>query len=911
MSNFTISLKLKADGIEKLLNALNLKLNEIVEVGSEPIEMTADISDIENKAETVKEELEEITEPKEVKIEFDPANLLKNIGQVGLGFNAIISVVNKLNNSLGSLITASNVQEKATNDLISALRTQGQATEENIKAYHDFANAIQAVTLSGDEQNLKLIAMSVTMGIHEEKRQEAVKGAIGLAKAFETAGLSQETAMKGLALAYQGEYSMLQRYIPALRNASDEMEKMTILQEAMANGFTMAQQEVHTSRGALIQYQNEVGDLKEHLGDLIKEIQVLVSEAILPVVRILNANPGLIKNLAISVGSLATAIGLVKGIMIAKIPVMTAYGTIKAALITKTNMLTASKVALTAAMKANPFGLVAVALAMLINGIVLLTSRLSRLRREKAMTDEVMQIEFPEFNIPDFNDSDSITSAEDRYRRELDLLNLKRQNNYEVTEELKEMYEQYAAFLLDKYGEDSIEYQQLLRDKLRFEADRANEQIRIERERANELARLEKERLDTARKNEQALWDFRQAKLKQEDPERARLQQQLRDTRKFYEDRRAMLIASGLSDSEITEQMNNTLINLEVKFWDDRIEAQTQARKKAQEEERKAREQALKAELDHQRAIAQATFEFEQEKLMLTDPFQARLNSQIRAMEQFFDRRKELLIEAGYSEAQILEHQQEAIKRLEQDAMLQRLRTSANGLGQMAENFKAFGKTGFEISKRLQQAQVLLETPAAAFAAYRAVVGIPVIGTALAPIAFAAAIAMGAKQLKAIEKAKPPTFEKGGLLRGATHRDGGIIIEAEGDEYITNKKRVNELGVGLFDFINFAPLEQVKKAFSNLALPPIMHKQVPSPVMALGGAVSAIRNQESGDRMQEVGYDGLLNEILSSINDLKEVVENKELTVNNYITANEVIRQASKALISEASAKGSIIRSSF
>jgi hypothetical protein len=75
------------------------------------------------------------------------------------------------------------------------------------------------------------------------------------------------------------------------------------------------------------------------------------------------------------------------------------------------------------------------------------------------------------------------------------------------------------------------------------------------------------------------------------------------------------------------------------------------------------------------------------------------------------------------------------------------------------------------------------------------------------------------------------------LLKGNSHSQGGILIEAEGDEFVTSKDRVKSLGSGLFTFLNFAPLSQVRAVLGNIAFPAF---PVPEPKLAYasGGAVS-------------------------------------------------------------------------
>ena len=45
-------------------------------------------------------------------------------------------------------------------------------------------------------------------------------------------------------------------------------------------------------------------------------------------------------------------------------------------------------------------------------------------------------------------------------------------------------------------------------------------------------------------------------------------------------------------------------------------------------------------------------------------------------------------------------------------------------------------------------------------------------------------------------------FPNGGLLNGAPHEEGGILIEAEGDEFIIKKNSVNRSTIGMLEYIN-------------------------------------------------------------------------------------------------------------
>jgi hypothetical protein len=168
---------------------------------------------------------------------------------------AIGSVVNKAKQYVSLALTQESAERKLEKQL-----------GKNIDEWKAYASSLQGVTTVGDEATLALIQTADALGISSNQIQEATEGAIGLAERFSEVGLSQKNAMKGIALAYEGNFTQLQRYIPALRSAETEAEKMALLQKNMSEGFLLAVDSAKTSEGQIIQYQNAVGDLQEALG---------------------------------------------------------------------------------------------------------------------------------------------------------------------------------------------------------------------------------------------------------------------------------------------------------------------------------------------------------------------------------------------------------------------------------------------------------------------------------------------------------------------------------------------------------------------------------------------------------------------------------------------------------------------
>tara|TARA_R110000824_G_scaffold112892_1_gene262350 strand:- start:143 stop:457 length:315 start_codon:yes stop_codon:yes gene_type:complete len=72
----------------------------------------------------------------------------------------------------------------------------------------------------------------------------------------------------------------------------------------------------------------------------------------------------------------------------------------------------------------------------------------------------------------------------------------------------------------------------------------------------------------------------------------------------------------------------------------------------------------------------------------------------------------------------------------------------------------------------------------------------------------------------------PKKYPAGGMLNGASHEGGGILIEAEGNEFITRTDSVNEETLPVLEYIN-----------ETGELPPISNAMERVENYQLGGAV--------------------------------------------------------------------------
>lgn len=186
--------------------------------------------------------------------------------------------------ALAGFIKLATVQENAVKGLEAALTSAGLSTEVWSKQLQAAATQIQKTTTVGDEASLVYMTMALNLGITADKLVEATKGGLGLAKAL---GQDAQAGIRNFALALNNNFMMLSRYIPAIRDASNDTEKMALVSQIASRGFEQMQAEVLTSAGKLVQLKNSLGDLGEEMGAIFLPLldkMVLKLQSITPLI---------------------------------------------------------------------------------------------------------------------------------------------------------------------------------------------------------------------------------------------------------------------------------------------------------------------------------------------------------------------------------------------------------------------------------------------------------------------------------------------------------------------------------------------------------------------------------------------------------------------------------------------------
>jgi hypothetical protein len=183
--------------------------------------------------------------------------------RMAMGALASVGGLYALKRSFDYVTKAAMKQQDALFLLEAALKAAGEYTVGTMKGYEAFAASIQQATIYGDEEVLALMQLMKSLGVTSNALEKATKMAIGLAAAT---GRDVRSMSMYIALAQQGEFTMLRRYIPALRSTTDATEQLRIITEFAARGFEIAKAKAETASGSLKQMWNAVSDLAEIMG---------------------------------------------------------------------------------------------------------------------------------------------------------------------------------------------------------------------------------------------------------------------------------------------------------------------------------------------------------------------------------------------------------------------------------------------------------------------------------------------------------------------------------------------------------------------------------------------------------------------------------------------------------------------
>jgi len=245
-------------------------------------------------------ELEKVAD--DVSKKFDVVG--QHLTNVGAGLTAGVTLPIM---AAGVLVTvAADRQIQAETRLTAAIAAAGGQVDKELSRFKAYAAGLQEVTIVGDEATLANIQVARSMGLGADGSARAAKNAVALAAAF---GINERSAIRYTAALEQGDTTMLNRYIPTLRNIEDQGKRVAEAQKILAGAFDVAKASAERGSGPLKQFRNDLGDLQEQFGTIVFDgINPFIQE-LRKGVKALQDIPEPTKRVIVGVAGLAATIG--------------------------------------------------------------------------------------------------------------------------------------------------------------------------------------------------------------------------------------------------------------------------------------------------------------------------------------------------------------------------------------------------------------------------------------------------------------------------------------------------------------------------------------------------------------------------------------------------------------------------
>lgn len=242
---------------------------------------------------------------------------LKDLGEVSFGLDAITGALSSMQGMMKSLTDAYDVQVEAETKLETVMRQRMSATEAEIQSIKDLCSAQQQLGVIGDEVQLAG-AQQISTFLQTREALEtlipAMNNLVAQQKGLNATSGDAVNIGNLLGKAMQGQTAALRRVGITFTEAEEKAVKYGTEQEraaALAKIITNNVGEMNaalaaTPSGKMKQAANNIGDLQERLGGMVKELQpgitfinqtVLGFSNLVKVGTMINGIPGRIKSI--------------------------------------------------------------------------------------------------------------------------------------------------------------------------------------------------------------------------------------------------------------------------------------------------------------------------------------------------------------------------------------------------------------------------------------------------------------------------------------------------------------------------------------------------------------------------------------------------------------------------------------
>jgi hypothetical protein len=200
-------------------------------------------------------------------------NLVPAFTVANLAAEGIRKTFGFLKDSVVDSVKAAIDAEKVDRALESTLEIVGQSAGGTADKLRRYADALMRQTLYDDEAIKSAQALIIQMRGTASQIDLATKGAIGLASVF---GMDLQSAAKAVALGFEGNYRQLNQLIPAIRNATTDGEKHSIMMKEFAKYYQRAESDVGTFGGKIVDLKDAYNELQESVGKFVTQNKTVI-----------------------------------------------------------------------------------------------------------------------------------------------------------------------------------------------------------------------------------------------------------------------------------------------------------------------------------------------------------------------------------------------------------------------------------------------------------------------------------------------------------------------------------------------------------------------------------------------------------------------------------------------------------
>ncbi len=190
--------------------------------------------------------------------------------KLGLRVQGFLNLFSVVSSTFGGLIASSNEGERSSAKLTQALENQGVFSEELLADLQAYAAQRQQLTGIDDDATVGIMSQLVAMGLQGQSLKDAIVSVQDLSTLMDG---DMQGAVRVVADAFEGNSSMLKRYIKGLDEADIKQRGVTSIIEQMTKAVGGQAEAIgNTGAGALAKFDANLDDLKQAMGDILKNI---------------------------------------------------------------------------------------------------------------------------------------------------------------------------------------------------------------------------------------------------------------------------------------------------------------------------------------------------------------------------------------------------------------------------------------------------------------------------------------------------------------------------------------------------------------------------------------------------------------------------------------------------------------